>query len=130
MSEQIDWNNPNDPEIKSAIARIKIYQLALLDRMGWSMDDLINALHDCYNQALSDGFNENLVNTTMQGATYLLMANLEYADSHSTGITSKSALGIAITKSNQSVDDSKWLSLYMNLLSELGAGSYGFQMGG
>lgn len=88
---EIDWSNTDDPEIKSAINRIKIYQLRLLDRMALSVDELISALHDTYNQAIADGFPKNDPAMVMQGATYLLMYNLEYADSHSSGITSKSA---------------------------------------
>lgn len=127
---EIDWSNADDPEIKSAINRIKIYQLRLLDRMALSVDELISALHDTYNQAIADGFPKNDPAMVMQGATYLLMYNLEYADSHSSGITSKSALGISISKGNQGASDSQWYEMYLNLLRELGVSEYGFQMGG
>ena len=120
----MEWNTDSQ-DIQTAIDYIKINGLSFLQRLETPVDDLISMLHIEYLQAVRDGLSEFKQNSddlseAMYGAIYRVLYSLEYAVNNQSPYSSKTALGISVSRRSVATSASIWYQKYQELINSDG----------
>ena len=120
----MEWNTDSQ-DVQTAIDYIKVNGLSYLQRLEAPVDDLVSMLHIEYLQAIRDGLTQveqpsDELSEAMFGAIYRVLYNLEYAVNNQSPYSSKTALGISVSRRSVSSAQSIWYQKYQELISSDG----------
>lgn len=120
----MEWN-VGSQDVQTAINYIKTSGLSYLQRLETPVDDLVSMLHIEYLQAVRDGLTQveqpsDELSEAMYGAIYRVLYNLEYAVNNQSPYSSKTALGISVSRRSVSSAQSIWYQKYQELISSDG----------
>lgn len=120
----MEWNTDSQ-DVQTAIDYIKVNGLSYLQRLEAPVDDLVSMLHIEYLQAIRDGLTQveqpsDELSEAMYGAIYRVLYNLEYAVNNQSPYSSKTALGISVSRRSVSSAQSIWYQKYQELISSDG----------